>query len=143
MDSGDPNIIDKVFTEIINKTHGKGPNEIQKMLLLVNKIDDAVRHLRNYAKKRKDNQLLESLIEFQNKKSQADQGQRQAPVQQTNQINILRDYTQAKLFIQDGYQQEQLSDRFERLKCAGEVLVKYNKDDFYSRLVGELEDVNQ
>jgi len=74
MDSGDPNIIDKVFTEIINKTHGKGPNEIQKMLLLVNKIDDAVRHLRNYAKKRKDNQLLESLIEFQNKKSQAEQG---------------------------------------------------------------------
>ena len=59
MDSGDPNIIDKVFSEILEKAKGGGYEAIHKVLELVNGIDDAIRHLRNYAKKRKDNGLLD------------------------------------------------------------------------------------
>jgi hypothetical protein len=31
---------------------------------MVNRIEDAIRHLRNYAKKRKDMALLEQMIHF-------------------------------------------------------------------------------
>lgn len=64
MDSGDPNIIDKVFTEILSKAKPKGMQAITDMLNLVYKTEDAVRHLRNYAKKRKDNQLLDFLLDY-------------------------------------------------------------------------------
>jgi len=48
----------------------------------VNKIEDAMRHLRNYAKKRKDNSLLDQMIKFQlikqqNEGSNPKQGQAQ------------------------------------------------------------------
>ena len=71
MDSGDPNIIDKVFTEILSKAKPKGMQEINNMLNLIYRTEDAVRHLRNYTKKRKDNQLLDWLINFQSQKQQA------------------------------------------------------------------------
>lgn len=141
MDSGDPNIIDKVFTEILSKARPKGMQEINTMLNLVFKTEDAVRHLRNYAKKRKDASLLDCLINFQNQKLQ-NEAKNQPMAQASPQINILRDYTQSKMFIQEAYQCERLEERFQRLQAAGDVLVRYNKDDFYSKLVGELEDVN-
>lgn len=143
MDSGDPNIIDKVFTEILSKAKPKGMQEINNMLNLIYRTEDAVRHLRNYAKKRKDNQLLDWLINFQNQKQQAAASKGQPQAQGAAQVNLLKDYTQARLFIQDGYRQERLEGRFERLQAAGDVLIRYNKDEFYSKLVGELEDVNQ
>lgn len=71
MDSGDPNIIDKVFTEILAKAKPRGLQEINNMLNLIYRTEDAVRHLRNYAKKRKDNQLLDWLINYQNQKQMA------------------------------------------------------------------------
>jgi hypothetical protein len=64
MDSGDPNIIEKVFYEILEKNKGKG-GATPNVLDLVYKIDDCIRHLRNYAKKRKDFMLLEQIISYQ------------------------------------------------------------------------------
>ncbi len=64
MDSGDPNIIDKVFSQIISKK-GDYFAIVNQMLEEVNKIEDGMRHLRNFAKKRKDNQLLIKMIQFQ------------------------------------------------------------------------------
>jgi uncharacterized protein (UPF0297 family) len=66
IDSGDPNIIDKVFTEILNKCRPHGYHDINDMIALIYKTEDAIRHLRNYAKKRRDNNLLDQLIQFQN-----------------------------------------------------------------------------
>ena len=66
MDSGDPNIIDKVFSQIISKK-GDYFAIVNQMLEEVNKIEDGMRHLRNFAKKRKDNQLLIKMIQFQSK----------------------------------------------------------------------------
>jgi len=68
MDSGDPNIIDKVFSDILAKTKGQHPKVLQEVLELVNRIEDAMRHLRNYAKKRKDHGILEQMIKFQQNK---------------------------------------------------------------------------
>ena len=73
MDSGDPNIIDKVFSEILKKAQGRGYEAIKQVLQLVDRIEDAMRHLRNYAKKRKDSALLEQMIHFQNEKQQLEQ----------------------------------------------------------------------
>ena len=64
MDSGDPNIIDKVFSQIISKKCDYFAI-VGQMLQEVNKIEDGMRHLRNFAKKRKDNQLLNLMIKFQ------------------------------------------------------------------------------
>lgn len=58
MDSGDPNIIEKVFDEILEKNKGKGGAN-HDVLSLCYSIEDCIRHLRNFAKKRKDNYLLE------------------------------------------------------------------------------------
>lgn len=60
-----------------------------------------------------------------------------------SQISLQNDYTQPRLFVEQAYQQETLKDRFERLQAAGKFLVLNNKDDFYSKLMGELEDVNK
>jgi len=38
---------------------------MRKMLDQVNSIEDAMRHFRNFAKKRRDNSLLEKIIEYQ------------------------------------------------------------------------------
>jgi hypothetical protein len=56
MESGDPNIIEKVFSEILKKYRGGSYFE---MLEKVNKIEDCIRHLRNYAKKMRDYTVLD------------------------------------------------------------------------------------
>jgi hypothetical protein len=66
MDSGDPNIIDKVFSELLKKereqelSHRLSQDAGTRLSVfdIVSKIDDCIRHLRNYAKKRKDYVLL-------------------------------------------------------------------------------------
>ena len=63
--SGDPNIIEKVFSEILKKYRGGSYFE---MLEKVHQIEDCIRHLRNYAKKIRDYGLLEQIMDFQFKK---------------------------------------------------------------------------
>ena len=74
MDSGDPNIIEKVFSEILKKYRG---GSYFDMLEKVNKIEDCIRHLRNYAKKMREYTLLEQIIEYQIKKQQMEQVNKQ------------------------------------------------------------------
>lgn len=69
IDSGDPNIIDKVFTEILKDTRGKGEEAYMRKMEMFNKIEDSIRHLRNYAKKRNDTALLMTMIKFQQDKA--------------------------------------------------------------------------
>jgi len=57
MEGGDPNIINKVFSEIIRKTGDKRV-AIQKAQM----VQDGLRHLRNYAKARKDEELLNEIF---------------------------------------------------------------------------------
>lgn len=59
------------------------------------------------------------------------------------QINLTHDFTQPRLLIEDSFQQPQLEHRFARLKASGESLLKNYKNDFYSQLVGEVEEVNK
>ena len=56
VDSGDPSIIDKAFAGILEKS--KGPGSYGTVFELANRIEDCIRHLRNYAKKKKDNLLI-------------------------------------------------------------------------------------
>lgn len=65
INSGDPNIIDKVFSDILKKAKAKGPEGTVKVIERVNQIEDAMRHLRNYAKKRKNNSLLQQMVQYQ------------------------------------------------------------------------------
>jgi tetratricopeptide (TPR) repeat protein len=53
IEGGDPNIINKVLSEFLKKT-----NNLNNALQLVASIPDGIRHLRNYAKKKKDDIIL-------------------------------------------------------------------------------------
>ena len=52
MDGGDPNIINKVLSEIFKK------KDIQASIMMIASVPDGIRHLRNFAKKRKADELL-------------------------------------------------------------------------------------
>ena len=54
MEGGDPNIINKVFSEILKKSDGNYKIVISKAA----SIQDGLRHLRNFGKTRKDDVLL-------------------------------------------------------------------------------------
>lgn len=58
MEGGDPNIINKVLTETLKKM------EIQKALILISNVNDGIRHLKNLAKKKQNEKLLEEINIF-------------------------------------------------------------------------------
>jgi len=140
MDSGDPNIIEKVFSEILKKYRG---GSYFDMLEKVNKIEDCIRHLRNYAKKMRDSALLGQIMDFQAKKQQQEAATKQIDKKKVHQINLTHDFTEPRLLIEDSFHQPSLLHRFKRLKASGESLIKNYKNDYYSQLVGELEEVNK
>lgn len=102
MDSGDPNIIEKVFSEILKKYRG---GSYFDMLEKVNKIEDCIRHLRNYAKKMRDYTLLEQIMDFQAKKQQQEAATKQIDKKKVHQINLTHDFTQPRLLIEDSFHQ--------------------------------------
>ena len=57
MEGGDPNIISKVFTEILSKFDDNSKIVIAK----AGSVPDGLRHLRNYAKARNDTQLMNEI----------------------------------------------------------------------------------
>jgi hypothetical protein len=63
VESGDPNNINKVISEVI-----KAAKEAEMVIDLANSIPDGLRHLRNFAKKRHKIDLLRSINDFVNKK---------------------------------------------------------------------------
>lgn len=62
INSGDPNIIDKVFSDILKKAEernsGKDEAALRAQIAKIYQIEDAYRHLRNFAKKKKNDKLL-------------------------------------------------------------------------------------
>merc|ERR1711990_1111475 len=64
-------------------------------------------------------------------------------VTQVKQIYLPRDYTNPKLFVEHALERGKLRGRFESLHAAGKTLQEANGDDFYSKLMGEMEAVNQ
>jgi RNA polymerase-interacting CarD/CdnL/TRCF family regulator len=63
VESGDPNNINKVISEIL-----KAQKEVDAVVELVNTVPDGIRHLRNFAKKRRMVDILRAIFEFINRK---------------------------------------------------------------------------
>lgn len=59
VEGGDPNNINKVLSEI-----AKPPTEIDEVIKLAAEVPDGLRHLRNFAKKRKKLDLLKGIYEY-------------------------------------------------------------------------------
>ena len=59
VEGGDPNNINKVISEI-----AKPPTEIEEVIKLASEVPDGLRHLRNFAKKRRKLDLLKGIYEF-------------------------------------------------------------------------------
>ena len=71
------------------------------MLENINKIEDAMRHLRNWTKKKRDSELLSLIIKFQMRKQMLDE--KTNPKNKVPQISLLNDYTQPCQFIEDAW----------------------------------------
>ena len=59
VEGGDPNNINKVISEIAKST-----TEVEEVVKLVAEVSDGLRHLRNFAKKRRKLDLLKGIFEY-------------------------------------------------------------------------------
>lgn len=66
LEGGDPNIINKVLSEILKSKGGAqtGPSSSQVAIQMLSNTPDGIRHLRNYAKSRKDDRLMNEICDF-------------------------------------------------------------------------------
>ena len=90
VENGDPNFIEKTFEQLMKKARAKGYEGVNKMLEHVNKVEDGMRQLRNWAKRKGDSQLLSLMIEFQTKRMLEE---RANPKNRVPQINLSNEFT--------------------------------------------------
>lgn len=64
IEGGDPNNINKVFIEIIKARKAKEAPMFKQVIDLAFRVDNGLRHLRNFAKKRHELFLLREIYEF-------------------------------------------------------------------------------
>ena len=113
MDGGDPNIINKVIAEVLSKL------DIGSTIYIIAQIPDGLRHLRNFAKQRSQEDILKEIM------------------------NIAKnpDYSSPILNIRNAYESLQFENRNQQFKEAQVKLDKV-KDDFYVKAVQEQLDLN-
>lgn len=61
VEGGDPNNISKVFMEIIKSKRSEAAPHFRNVIELASKVESALRHLRNFAKKRHELFLLREI----------------------------------------------------------------------------------
>ncbi len=110
VEGGDPNIINKVISEIM-RTSDK-----QVTISMLSSVPDGLRHLRNYARSRKNDDLMAEISVF---------GMRPS------------DYYPVINNLKMAYAAESQSGRVDQLKNAQMKLDKIYKDEFYSKLMLE------
>jgi len=111
---GDPNIISKVLSEILQK------RDSRQVLQMASQVPDGIRHLRNFAKKRDDKELLALINE---------------------QLPKPMDYSEAIIGIKEAYARDKFDDRIKALRETAITLDKTYKDEFYSKMLLEATEV--
>lgn len=102
MEGGDPNIINKVLSEIFKK------RDINSAIQMIVQIPDGLRHLRNFAKKRNAEEIIVEIM----------------------QIVRTPDYTSPMVNLKNGLGSMEINQRNEQFKVAQTKLDRV-KDDFY------------
>ncbi|CDW81219.1 vacuolar assembling sorting protein vps16 [Stylonychia lemnae] len=120
MEGGDPNIINKVFSEILKKFEGNNKQVIQKAA----SIPDGLRHLRNFARARKDENLLSDIAIMTSSLRQ-------------NQ-NQVQDMSGVIVSIKNAYENENIENRLDQVSQAMKKIGEIYKDDFYGKTLEEM-----
>lgn len=119
MEGGDPNIINKVFSEILKK------RDVTTAIQMASIMPDGLRHLRNFAKKRRDDSLLTEIAAFSLAK----------PGEKPN------DFSAVLAPIQAAYEAETVTNRVDNLRSAVAKMDKLYKDEFYTKVILEMIEV--
>lgn len=96
-------------------------------------VPDGLRHLRNFAKKRRKVDILRAISEFISKKK---------PDEILNS-GVSNDFSEVTEIFKQVYEADNLKQREKLLERAAKSLQLNNKDQFYTRLVGESSEVTK
>jgi hypothetical protein len=133
VDGGDPNNINKVLSEILKEWQNDGEEAVK----IAATVPDGLRHFRNFAKKRRDGNnlnLLRHIYEFQ--QAQPEKTQTDFGLQALGQ-----DHTEITECLKMAYSADNIQIRNSLVEKAGKSLNQTYKDQFYTRLMGELNEV--
>lgn len=96
-------------------------------------VPDGLRHLRNFAKKRRKVDILRAISEFISKKKP----------DEILSSGVQNDFSEVTEIFKQVYEADNLKQREKLLERAAKSLQLNNKDQFYTRLVGESSEVTK
>ena len=128
METIDPNNINRVLTEML-----KHVTDMEKVIFTAYAVPDGLRHLRNFAKKRRKLDILRAISEFISKKK---------PDEILN-TGVQSDFSEVTEIFKQVYDAKNLKEREKLLERATKSLQLNSKDQFYTRLVGESGEVTK
>lgn len=108
--------------------------EMDQLIELVNTVPDGLRHLRNFAKKRRKVDLLRAIYEYINKRK---------PDEIANSGLLQTEFSEVSEIFKQVYEADNLQQREKLLERAAKSLQTTNKDQFYLKLVGETNEVQK
>lgn len=108
--------------------------ETDQLNELVNTVPDGLRHLRNFAKKRRKVDLLRGIYEYINKRK---------PDEIANSGLQQTEFSEVSEIFKQVYEADNLQQREKLLERAAKSLQTTNKDQFYLKLVGETNEVQK
>ena len=131
---GDPNNINKVFTEILKRELDSG----EAVITYASKVEGGLRHLRNYAKKRgvAGQHLLKQIYQFQKESERSD---RENPMFGLKALG--QDSTEIEHYISKAYQEKDFLNRQAFLQKAEESLQNTYQDAFLIQNMKEVKEV--
>ena len=107
--------------------------EHDTVIMMAYNVPDGLRHLRNFAKKRRMVDLLRAISEFVSKKK---------PDEILN-TGVRNDFSEVSELLKQVYEAKNLKEREKLLERAVKSLQTNNKDQFYAKLIGESSEVTK
>lgn len=96
-------------------------------------VPDGLRHLRNFAKKRRKVDILRAISEFTSKRK---------PDEILN-TGVQNDFSEVTELLKQVYESDNLKQREKLLERAAKSLQINNKDQFFTKLIGESSEVTK
>jgi len=104
------------------------------MVELVNTVPDGLRHLRNFAKKRRKVDILKAIYEFLNRKR---------PDEVANSGLQSNEFSEVAEIFKQVYEADNLKQREKLMERAAKSVQVTNKDQFFVKLIGETNEVSK
>ena len=129
VEGGDPNNINKVISEI-----AQPQTEVSEVIRLCADVPDGLRHLRNFAKKRRKLDLMKGIYEYLS----------QLKPEQTYITGLQQsEFCEVAEIIKQVYESDNMRARDKLMERAAKNLSTIYKDQFYTKMIGEATEVTK